>query len=78
MYKVCEGLLRYQKETDPVVFDMACEIAIDQKSVNYSFIRRLITTKCTGFLESYTSVDDEPTNGNLRGKDYYKQLINRD
>lgn len=78
MYRTCDGLLHYQKNTDPVVFDMACEIAIDQHAVNYGFIKGLIKSKCAGFLDSHNPVDDEPINNNLRGKDYYKQFINRE
>ena len=78
VYKTCDGLLRYQRDTDQTVFDMACEIAIEQHSINYTFIQRLIRSKCSGFIDAEKPTDDEPTNTNLRGRDYYKQLINRD
>lgn len=78
MYKTCDGLLRYQRDTDQAVFDMACEIAIDQQSINYTFIQRLIKTKCSGFIDAEEPTDDEPINTNLRGRDYYKEFINRD
>lgn len=77
VYKTCDGLLRYQRSTDRDVFDMACEIALDQHSVSYTFIQRLIQTRCAGFLDAEKSRDDEPINTNLRGKDYFKQFINR-
>jgi hypothetical protein len=51
-YKTCEGLLNLQKKSDPVLFEKACQTAIDTETYRYHFVRSLIENK---------SVDLAPT-----------------
>ncbi|GHS92095.1 transposase [Bacteroidia bacterium] len=69
-YKTCDGLLSLCRKTDPVVFNRACEIALEEEVFSYRFIKSLIENK--SLLSEKESYKPLPTTPNVRGKQYYK------
>jgi transposase len=75
-YKSCDGLFSLHKKTDPVIFDRACEIALE---CGYGSYRYLLTTIENLKKRPLVAVKEEPkplpAHDNIRGKDYYSQTI---
>jgi hypothetical protein len=72
-YRTCDGLLSLHRKTDPDIFNKACEEAIACKCYSYRFILNIIENlKRQPAQERLPS--PLPEHGNIRGKDYYKQL----
>lgn len=75
-YKSCDGLFSLHKKTDPVIFDRACEIALE---CGYSSYRYLLSTieniKKTPLVAAKEEPRPLPSHGNLRGRDYYSQSV---
>jgi hypothetical protein len=70
-YKTCDGLLSLCRKTDPVLFEQACRIALDNKVFSYRFIRSLIENKSL-FMEMETYKPLPSPQQNMRGRQYYK------
>jgi transposase len=70
-YKTCDGLLSLCRKTDPVRFEKACRIALDEGILSYRFIKSLIEGKSLFMdMDEYKQLPS-PQN-NIRGKQYYK------
>ena len=75
-YKSCDGLFSLHKKTDPVIFDRACEIALECGCSSY----RYLFTTIENLKKSPKTVVNEtprslPSHNNIRGKEYYSQNI---
>jgi len=71
-YKTCDGLLSLCRKTDPVRFEKACRIALDEGVPSYRFIKSLIEGKSL-LMEEEVGYKPLPTpKDNVRGKRYYK------
>jgi hypothetical protein len=71
LYKTCDGLLSLCRKTDPVRFEKACRIALDEAEFSYRFIKSLIEGK--SLLMETEEYKPLPTpENNIRGKQYYK------
>ena len=70
-YKTCDGLLNLQRSSDSVVFQKACEIALNVDKCSYRFIRSLVESKCAGVGQSSSSFAP-PQHCNIRGKSQFK------
>ena len=73
VYRRCDGLLSLQRQTDPVIFDRACQIAIDNNILTYKFVENIIKKRTylvneIDFLENEKSL---PKHNNIRGEKYY-------
>lgn len=73
-YKGCDGLLKLQRTTDPVLFKKACDTGLLHQQYRYGFISRLIKSKCRGVKEINKNQTPElfPPHKNVRGKDFFK------
>lgn len=69
-FKGCEGLLSLQRHTDPVIFNKACQTAIDLHQCRYSFIKEMVRTKCSGIEDKVVS--NPPLHANVRGKEQFQ------
>jgi transposase len=70
-YKTCEGLLSLCRKTDPVRFEKACHIALEQGVSSYRFIKSLIEGKSL-LMENQAYKPLPSPQNNIRGKYYYK------
>lgn len=68
-YKRCEGLFRLQRITDPLIFNKACKIALENNITTYSFINNIISNNCVNTHKSVTK--PLPSHENIRGKEAY-------
>ena len=69
-YKTCDGLLSLCRKTDPIRFEKACRIALDEGVFSYRFIKSLIEGNSLFMdMEEYKPLPS-PAN-NVRGKQYY-------
>lgn len=72
-YKTCDGLFSLYRQTDPEIFNRACQIAIECGSYSYKFIQRIIEN-LNKQPDQETSINPLPDHKNIRGKEYYEQL----
>jgi len=73
VYRRCDGLLSLQRQTDPALFERACQIAIDNNILNYKFVERMIKKK-TCLMNEIDFQETEkplPKHENIRGGKYY-------
>ena len=73
VYKRCDGLLSLQRQTDPLIFDRACQIAINNNILTYKFVENIIK-KRTYIVQEIDFQENEtplPKHQNIRGGDYY-------
>ena len=72
LYRSCDGLFSLQRKTDPLVFEKACQLAIDNQIYSYRFISNIINNKMTENIlnEKHKPL---PDHANIRGSEYYKQ-----
>jgi len=73
VYRRCDGLLSLQRQTDPLIFDRACQIAINNNILTYKFIENIIKKRTylvqeNDFQENETPL---PKHQNIRGGKYY-------
>ena len=73
-YRGCEGLLKLQRTTDPILFKTACETALLYQRYRYDFIDSLIKSKCSGVYEITMNqkLQTLPSHKNVRGKSHFK------
>jgi transposase len=75
MFKRCDGLLSLQRKTDPAMFERACQIALDNNILTYTFMQNLIENKASALhvaadqMYKHTPL---PKHTNIRGKGYFK------
>ncbi|HEY5507680.1 MAG TPA: hypothetical protein VIK29_03345 [Paludibacter sp.] len=72
LYRSCDGLLSLQRKTEPVTFDKACKMAIDNQNYSYGFISKILINKMTEQPQTITE-KPLPLHSNIRGKEYYAQ-----
>ena len=70
-YKTCDGLLSLCRKTDPVRFEKACRIAVENSVFSYRFIKSLIEGKSLLMEPEEYKPLPSPKN-NIRGKQYYQ------
>jgi transposase len=73
-YRSCDGLFNLYRKTQPDIFNRACKLAIEYKTYSYKFVLKMIEN---GAYHQQVEKQSEPlpVHANIRGKDYYKQLI---
>jgi len=69
LYKRCDGLLSLQRKTDPVLFERACSMAVENDILTYRFVKNIIENKAA-------EPDNQekiplPKHDNIRGRNYY-------
>jgi transposase len=70
-YKVCDGLFSLYRKTDAVIFEKACQIAFDEGTCSYRFIKAMIENNTLSMeAEAYKPLP--AAQENIRGKTYYK------
>jgi hypothetical protein len=74
LYKRCDGLLGLQRKTEPVFFENACRIALENNVLSYKFVQRLIENKalCLEGQEDEKQETTLPSHQNIRGREYYQ------
>jgi hypothetical protein len=74
LYKRCDGLMSLQRKTDPVLYNKACQLAVDKNILTYQFVRSLIENKI--MLQQLEAPRERlkplPRHENIRGKKYYQ------
>jgi len=70
-YKTCDGLLSLQRKTDPIVFEQACVLALDNDLLGYKKIQNIIK-KCAAEKEENGASPRLPFHENVRGRNNYK------
>jgi transposase len=75
LYNSCDGLLRLARTTTDEILEKACQLALEHKAYNYSFLKNLIDNK---MVDQDLSISSKPLpkHTNLRGNSYYQQQIN--
>ena len=71
-YRSCDALLHLQKETDPILFQTACQTALDTKRYNYRFVSNIIKSKAAGLQKKTAEKAPNPTHRNIRGPQAFK------
>lgn len=74
LFKRCDGLLNLQRKIDPLLFERACQIALDNNMLTYKFIQRLIENK-TCFIEETPNQKPLPKHQNIRGRQYFINFL---
>jgi hypothetical protein len=71
-YKACDGLLSLCRKTDALIFEKACQRAIEEGVYSYRFIKTMIENN-TLQVEEEAYKPLPATQENIRGKAYYQQ-----
>ena len=76
-YRSAQGILALARDTEPEVFLLACQIAIQYGKCNYPFISNLVKSKCQGYLALQKKENEArqaaiPLHANIRGSQAYK------
>ena len=73
VYRRCDGLLSLQRKTDPVVFERACQIAIENNVLSYKFMEKIIKNKAylINEIDFQETEKPLPKHENIRGEKYY-------
>lgn len=77
LYKPAKGILRLAGKTDPEIFLMTCEIALEYGKCDYRFIESMVTSQCRGYLsvkarEADPSILSPAPHSNIRGPQAFK------
>lgn len=77
LYRSCDGLLVLCQKTELADFEKACQIAIDNQQLTYTFVKKVIENKMTKQTDADLSIQQKvlPAHENIRGKAYYIQTI---
>ena len=73
-YRSCDGFLSLCRKTAQPIFEAACKCAIDDKCYSYKYLLRTIDRMQKTGLPVQTPETPLPDHGNIRGKEYYRQL----
>jgi len=77
IYKRCDGLLSLQRNTDPAVFERACEYAIECGLFSYKSLQNIIQNKSYELYQPKQIKQEPVSHQNIRGREYYiNQLSN--
>jgi transposase len=73
VFKRCDGLLSLGRKTDPVLFEKACQIALDNNQLTYKFVQKVIENKTFILNETDTKNNQKPLprHENIRGRQYF-------
>ncbi|MFV0346273.1 MAG: IS21 family transposase [Bacteroidales bacterium] len=74
LYRSCDGLLSLQRNTDNLVFDKACRIAIEHENYKCGFVKNIIQNKMTS-IKIEEPKSSLPKHNNIRGKEYYNNQL---
>lgn len=66
-YRSCDALLHLQKETDPILFLEACQMALEKERYNYTFVNNIIKSKGYGLKKDIDVKAPNPLHKNIRG-----------
>ncbi len=69
LYRRCDGLLSLQRKTDPVLFEKACRLAVENDILTYRFVKNVIENKATE-AEKQERLPI-PKHDNIRGKEFF-------
>jgi len=73
-YRSCDGLFSLHRKTDPVLFNKACDIAIESGCCSYKYLIKVIEhLKKLPPQPEQENQKPLPDHKNIRGRDYYKQ-----
>jgi len=75
LYRTCDGLLRLQRSTSPESFERACGIAAENGMFSYKFIQRILENNMADYPVQAPIEIPLPVHANIRGKEYYTQLM---
>jgi hypothetical protein len=72
LYKTCDGLFSLgRKYKYSLVFNNACQIAIEQKIYSYGFIKKILDNNMAGAHAASDEYRPLPNHSNIRGKGYF-------
>lgn len=72
-YRSCDGIKYLARKADENVFNNACQIAVEYKCYQYTFIKALIENGMTDQVADQASGSPTlPDHKNIRGKNYYQ------
>ena len=74
VYRTCDGMLRLYRNSDDIIFNEACKIALENRQFSYRFLENIIKNK----VVSYNKIKEDkklPSHSNIRGEQYFKQQI---
>ena len=73
VFKRCDGLLSLSRKTDPVLFERACQLALDHNQLTYKFVERVIENKTSTLNQTDTTNNQKPLpkHDNIRGRQYF-------
>lgn len=73
-YRSCDGLFSLYRKTSPVLFDKACEIALECGCYSYKYLIKVVESLKKMPLQPHEENQNPlPDHKNIRGRDYYKQ-----
>ena len=72
-YRSCDGLLSLCRKTEAGAFENACRLAIELQNYTYRFVRNVVENKTAQQPQAMIE-KPLPVHGNIRGKEYYKQI----
>lgn len=75
LYRRCDGLLSLQRKCNPIDFNKACSIATKHKILTLRFVKKILENRAFE-AEAQTETKPLPIHENLRGKEYFIELIN--
>jgi transposase len=73
VFKRCDGLLSLQRKTDPILFENACQVAIENNILTYKCVQKVVENKT--FISNHSDTQNNqkplPEHDNIRGRQYY-------
>jgi len=75
LYNTCDGLFSLARKSDPARFARACRIAADYQVYSYRFVQGILENNATDPGQVPPTHQPLPGGGNVRGSDYYHQLM---
>jgi len=77
LYRSCDGLLVLCQKTKLADFEKACQMAIDNQQLTYTFVKKVIANKMINQTDNDLLITQKalPVHKNIRGKEYYTQTI---
>lgn len=72
LYRTCDGLLSLKRKFELQHFKKACQVAIDNRVLSYTFVKNTLANK-TFLNQEEEQYKPFPQHNNIRGKGYYTQ-----
>ena len=73
LYNSCNGIFQLQRVTQTELFDLSCQLAIDQDKTSYDFLKKIIANKAVYMQPK--KIPPLPEHDNVRGAEYYAQQL---